>query len=406
MQNAKFEQQKRWLWLLWVGSLMWSSSVLATEVSVEITGSGRHLIKIAVTPFVAQPVSSDQMQAELAAILQNDLRISGFFETLDADRERIQRVHASDLASGEVQFQQWADLGARLLVKGLYERQGDKLRIECRVYDTLGGDFILGKRYESDIAHTRRVIHRLADEIILKMTGESGMSSSRLVFTSNRTGGRELYQIDFDGANLTRLTEDRSLVISPAVSPDGQKICYTSYKENNPDLYLMSVEDRKTEILAMHPGLNFAAAWASDNQTLVLTLSKDGNPELYLLDILSRQETRLTQNQWNDVSPAWSPDSSEIVYTADNIGAPQLYIMNRTGGNLRRLTFRGAYNVSPAWSPTGEAIAFTSSMDGNFNIYTVHPNGDNLQQLTQNFGNNEEPAWSPDGRYLAFQSTR
>ncbi len=54
MQNAKFEQQKRWLWLLWVGSLMWSSSVLATEVSVELR-SGRHLIKIAVTPFVASP---------------------------------------------------------------------------------------------------------------------------------------------------------------------------------------------------------------------------------------------------------------------------------------------------------------------------------------------------------------
>ncbi len=107
----------------------------------------------------------------------------------------------------------------------------------------------MGKRYESDIAHTRRVIHRLADEIILKMTGESGMSSSRLVFTSDRTGGRELYQIDFDGADLTRLTEDRSLVISPAVSPDGQKnLIYTSYKENNPDLYLMSVEDRKTDV--------------------------------------------------------------------------------------------------------------------------------------------------------------
>lgn len=408
MQNTKFGQIQRWrwFWLLWVGSLSWVSSAIATEVSVEITGSGRHLIKIAVTPFVAQSMSSDQMQMELATVLQNDLRISGFFDTLDADREQIRAIHAKDLTSGEVQFQQWADFGARLLVKGIYEQQGGKLKIECRVYDTLGGDFILGKRYESDVMQVRRVMHRFADEIILKMTGESGMSSSKLVFTSTRSGHRELYQIDFDGANLTRLTEDRSLIISPAVSPDGQKICYTSYKDNNPDLYLMYVESQKTDVLAMHPGLNFAAAWAPDNQTLALTLSKDGNPELYLLDILSKQETRLTKNQWNDVSPAWSPDGTEIVYTADNIGAPQLYIMERAGGNPRRLTFRGAYNVSPAWSPTGELISFTSSMDGNFNIYTVQPNGDNLQQLTQNAGNNEEPAWSPDGRYIAFQSTR
>ena len=405
-QKVKYVTRRLWFWLLWMGSLNCSISVMATEVSVEITGSGRHLVKIAVPSFVAQGAKSDQVEADLAVVLQNDLGISGFFDTLDAEQTQIEGLHTNDLTSGEVQFQQWTDLGARLLVKGVYDLQGDMLTVECRVYDTLGGDFILGKRYESDTLHARRIMHRFADEIILKMTGQPGMSSSKLVFTSNRSGSRELYQVDFDGANLTRLTEDSSLIVSPAVSPDGQKICYTSYKENNPDLYLMYTESQQTEVLAMYAGLNFAAAWAPDNQTLALTLSKDGNPELYLLDILSKQETRLTTNQWNDVSPSWSPDGTQLVFTADNIGAPQLYIMDRNGGNLRRLTFRGAYNVSPAWSPTGELITFASSMDGHFNIYTVQPDGDNLQQLTQNSGNNEDPVWSPDGRYIAFQSTR
>lgn len=408
MDKHKVKHFTRWLWLLWIGVLLCcSSAAMATEVSVEITGAGRHLIKIAVPPFVAQGTTSEEVEAELAPVLQNDLSLSGFFDTLDDERAYIEGLHTKDLTSGEVQFEQWADVGARLLVKGVYELQGDMLKVECRVYDTLGGDFILGKRYESDTLHARRIMHRFADEIILKMTGEPGMSSSKLVFTSTRAGGgRELYQVDFDGAKLTRLTEDNSLIVSPAVSPDGQKICYTSYKQNNPDLYLMYAESQQTEMLAMNAGLNFAAAWAPDNQTLALTLSKDGNPELYLLDILSKQETRLTTNQWNDVSPSWSPDGAQLVFTADNIGAPQLYIMDRNGGNLRRLTFRGAYNVSPAWSPTGEFITFASSMDGNFNIYTVQPDGDNLQQLTQNSGNNEDPVWSPDGRYIAFQSTR
>ncbi len=397
---------KCWLGWLGFGWLLFAVSVQAAEVSVELSGAGQRLIKIAVTPFIPQGDVSADMESQLSAVLQNDLRISGFFDTLAEEGVRIDSLHNADLNSGGIQFKEWDALGARLLVKGMYEQVGATIKIECRVYATQGGDFILGKRYESDAAHLRTIVHRFADEIILKMTGERGMSASKIVFTSDRSGNAEVYQIDFDGENLKQLTHEEALVVAPAVSPDGEKIAYTSYKDNNPDLYVMTVATGETECVAMFPGLNFAAAWAPDGQALALTLSKDGNPELYLIDPASQEATRLTNNKWNDVSPSWSPDGSEIVYTADNIGAPQLYILNRAGSAPRRLTFRGSYNVSPSWSPTGEFIAFSSSMDGDFNIYVVQANGDNLRQLTQNQGNNEDPAFSLDGRYIAFQSTR
>lgn len=398
------------LWKILVGSCV---SVLilpfigaAAEVSVEITDSGRHQINIAIPAFVSETGAADSTAETMAAVLRNDLQLSGFFDTMKAQEGTIEGLHHADVKGGLIQFQQWADTGARLLVKGKYRTAGDSVQLEARVYDTLGGDFILGKRYESRLNQKREVIHRFADEIILKMTGKPGMSTTKIVFVADRNGAKELYQIDFDGANLVQLTQDRSLVLSPAVSPDGTKVCYTSYKDNNPDLYAMTLDDRQIDRIAMFAGLNFSADWAPDNRTLAVTLSKDGNPELYTLDSVTQKVQRITRNRWNDVSPAWSPDGMEIAYTADKIGAPQLYIIERTGGNLRRLTFRGSYNVSPAWSPTGDLIAFSSSMDGNFNIYTVQPDGENLRQLTQNAGNNEDPAWSPDGRYLTFQSTR
>ncbi|PIE34360.1 Tol-Pal system beta propeller repeat protein TolB [candidate division KSB3 bacterium] len=407
MKYERLRQMSIWsLTGLWFSCLVFSMTAMADEVSVEITGSDRHQIKIAVPAFVPQSETSEVVNAELSPVLRNDLRISGFFDTLEEEYGQVAGLHNADVKAGSVQFSQWDELGARLLVKGLYELNGTTLVIECRVYDTLGGDFILGKRYESDTSHAREIMHRFADEIILKMTGERGMSSAKLLFTSDRNGGMELYQIDFDGNNMFQLTHDESLIVTPAVSPDGTRVAYTSYIDNNPDLYVLSLETLKPERIAMFAGLNFSADWAPDNQTLAVTLSKDGNPELYLLDSFSQDIVRLTENSWNDLSPAWSPDGQEIVYTADNIGAPQLYIMEHSGQNVRRLTFSGSYNVSPAWSPTGEEIAFSSSMDGQFNIYTIQPNGDYLRQLTQDAGNNEEPAWSYDGRFLAFQSTR
>lgn len=381
------------------------STVSATEVSVEITDRGR-LKKIAIPPFVNRQGTPDELETLLASILQKDLRLSGHFDTLEEESAIIGGIHHADLREQEIQFRRWSEMDARLLVKGNYEVTGDTAKVEIRMYETSGGDFLLGKRYESPIAQVREVIHRFADEIILKMTGRPGMASARIVFVSDRSGSSELYQIDFDGENLTQLTHDNSLILSPAASPDGKRICYTSYKNYNPDLYVLSLDTNQVECIAMHAGLNFAAAWAPDGRTLALTLSKDGNPELYSLDSVSGKALRLTKNYWNDVSPSWSPDGMELVYTADKIGAPQLYILRRGDKAPRRLTFRGSYNVSPAWSPTGEIIAFSSSMDGNFNIYTVQTNGDNLWQLTQNAGNNEDPAWSPDGGYIAFHSTR
>jgi len=403
--------QTRLRQLLWgislgICCLVLSNPVGAEDVSVELSGSGQHLIKIAIPAFLAQGMASEPLSAELAPVLQNDLRISGFFDTLENEAVRIEGIHRDDGSIGDIQFQQWADLGARLLVKGVYQLHGNALVLECRVYDTLGGDFILGKRYEGDVAQARMIIHRFSDEIIEKITGERGISSSKIIFVSNRNGGKELFQIDFDGANLTQLTRDNSLIMSPAVSPDGKKVAYTSYKENNPDLYIMDISAKSSECVAMYPGLNFAADWSPDGSALALTLSKDGNPELYVLDLASKNLTRLTKNKWNDVSVSWSPTGRELIYTADNIGAPHLYIMDRTGGSPRRVSFHGSYNVSPSWSPAGDMIAFASSMEGDFNIYTMQTNGDMLRRLTGGAGRNEDPAWSPDGRYIAFQSTR
>lgn len=393
--------------LSWIGyMLVGSKFVRATEVSVEITDRGRQQIKIAIPPFITQTESSDTLKVEAAAILRKDLHLSGFFDLMENETVNIEGLHNADLKGGEILFGQWAELGARLLVKGSYEIDGDVLKVECRMYDTLGGDFLLGKGYESNVAQLKEVLHRFADEVILKMTGKPGMSSTKIVFVSDRHGAKELYQIDFDGENLVQLTHDKSLILSPSVSPNGKQISYTSYKNNNPDLYILSLDNQEIECVAMFAGLNFSADWSPDGRTLALTLSKDGNPELYLLDSISHKETRLTQNHWNDVSPSWSSDGMQLVYTADQLGAPQLYIIKRGSENMRRLTFRGSYNVSPAWSPTEDLIAFSSSMDGNFNIYTVQTNGDNLRQLTQNAGNNEDPEWSPDGRYIVFQSTR
>ena len=46
----------------------------------------------------------------------------------------------------------------------------------------------------------------------------------------NRSGYKELYYCDIDGAYLKQVTQDKSIVVAPAWTTGGRSILYTSYK--------------------------------------------------------------------------------------------------------------------------------------------------------------------------------
>ena len=108
----KCEWLKRWSILVvfsWFGYMLIASFATAAEVSVEITDRGRQQIKIAIPPFMAQTESSDTLKAEAAAILQNALRLSGFFDVMEDETVNIEGLHHADLKEGGMHFNRWSE---------------------------------------------------------------------------------------------------------------------------------------------------------------------------------------------------------------------------------------------------------------------------------------------------------
>jgi TolB protein len=292
------------------------------------------------------------------------------------------------------------------VIGGKWEIKGDRVRMTGEVRDLPARQPILVKEYHGTLQDWRALVHAFSDDIVQQFTGEPGVSTTRIAFVAPDGPGKELYVMDLDGANLQRLTSDRSIALSPAWSPEGSLLLFTSFRDGSgPRIFVMPSAGGKTFLISGRVGNNTTPAYAPDGREIAATLSVDGNPEIYRMDARGRNPQRLTSNRSIDTSPSWSPTGQEIAFTSDRGGAPQVYLMDREGGNVRRLTFDVTYTDSPSWSPKGDRIAFVARTGEGFDIYSCRTDGTDLR-LVVSGGSNENPRWSPDARHLVFASNR
>ena len=382
------------------------------SIFLDLVKTTQSEVNIAVPHFVSSGGDMDESFAEKSHnILENDLRLFELF--IPVAPNIYSELEKSEAQTGKVNYAAWNQLGAQWLIKGQYEKSlsGDKYKFVFRLFDVVNEQFLVGKRYQGKKRFMRKIMHRFADEVMEQLTGKRGVAETRLAFLSRTPDGKEMYAVDFDGANVQKLTNEQSVILSPDWSPNGRFIVFTSYKEHNPDLILLDPNSRRhRRPLLRLPGINSAPAWSPDGTKISLVLSKDSNSEIYVLNRW-RKLTRLTRHFNIDTSPTWSPDGKKIAFTSDRSGngRPQIYIMDATRGDragVKRITFKSRYNDNPAWSPDGDKIAYTSMVKGNFQIRIYNTETRETTDFTSGLGSKEEPTWSPEGQFLAYRLTR
>jgi len=347
------------------------------------------------------------LTAKIYEVLVNDLTLSGFFKVIDHSLLPNHLKEKEGIPS-MLSIQEWTSSGGEILLAGEATLEGDglNLRLKFHLVDLVEQKHLVGKQYDGHLQNFRNMVHRIADEVILHLTGEMGVHRTKIAYVIRQGESREIFIADFDGANVRPLTQNQSINVSPAWTPDNQKIAFTSYLKRNPDLYLIDLNGKNLQRFSSHPGMNVSPSWSPDGKQIALMMGMEGKSDIYLLDANGGNPRRLTGGHGNESTPRWSPDGRQIVFSSDRSGSPQIYIMSSDGSDVRRLTYEGNYNTSPSWSPKGDRIAFCGRAAGQFHIFTIGTDGSGLKKLTPHGSNNESPCWSPDDRYIAFSSTR
>jgi len=162
-----------------------------------------------------------------------------------------------------------------------------------------------------------------------------------MAFQSDRTLFSNIFVMNADGTEQTRITSGRSFDRSASFSPDGKKIAFDS--------------DLETGKGVDNPERDF---------------------EIFAVGVDGRGLTQLTKNAETDLQPDFSPDGKKIAFVSRRNFAPGIYTMNSDGKQQKKVS-RGPAVVfqSPSWSPDGGRIAFVSDQDGPTNVYTMRADG-------------------------------
>lgn len=391
------------LFVLLLFFILSGNSFPQQEVYIRIT-EGMPAIPLALPQFIAKDQSPETASAAkiLHEVVAADVKYSRVFNPLPASYYSYIRP----LNPNNIFYKDWESIGAKLLVVGEVSagEEGNFL-FESKVYDVKTEKFIFGRRYQSEKSLLRLAAHKLSDEL-MKILGESPIFTSKIVFISNRDGNDELYMMDYDGYNQTRLTFNHITDYMPAWSADGTKIAYTSYREETAGLYILDISAGERTVVQLE-GTNFGAAFSPDGKKLSFCSAiEKGNSEIYVSDSSGKNIKKVTFNKAADTAPTWSPNSREIAFTSDRLGSPQIFIMDAEGSNVRRVSFGGNYFDGPDWAPTGDRIVYVSRVALVFDLYVLNLRTNQAIKLTEGYARNESPTWSPDGRHIIFSSNR
>jgi TolB protein len=380
------------------------------------TGLGVAKPRVAVANFAPRTGAAESSATLFSEVVRNDLDYSGILDLVSTSFHPLQ----SPSVPTELAPTAWTDApaSAQFLAYGNLSAEGNDLSVQAWFQDLRNPSAppIIGRVYRGAVSEpqVRQFAHQFADEIIARLSGGvSGIATTKIAFVSGRGGNKELWLMDYDGANQRQLTSLRSIALTPRWSPDGSRIAFTCYPTSGTLLSAqICIYSMLTERLITWPryrGTNSSPAWSPDGTKIMFMSSMYGTPELFVADTDGSHVRRLTHSVGASTSPAWNPRTGQqVAFVSDRGGLPQLYTMDAEGGDVLKLPLPDmGYVIDPAWSPNGQLLAFSwRRPSGNYDIYLMELASHELVELTRDAGRNERPSWAPDGRHIVFESTR
>lgn len=208
---------------------------------------------------------------------------------------------------------------------------------------------------------------------------------NRILFSSQRDSGiTQVFVMNADGSQPTKLTGGAGGGAGPSWSPDGARIAF----ESSGNLWIVNADGSLPVRLTLG-GTDRTPAWSPDGRMLAFSSARGTHQDIWVLNLQDSSLTNLTNGVGfgGNNSPNWSPDGRKIVYFSDQTGNFEIFSMNADGTSQVQLTHLNQSAMYPRYTPNGGSILFSAGACSCLkDIFIMNPDGSNQRIVSHTQG--------------------
>jgi TolB protein len=174
----------------------------------------------------------------------------------------------------------------------------------------------------------------------------------KLVITLGGVDGNpDIYVLDINTRRKTRLTTHRAIDTEGTWSPDGQYIYFTSDRSGGPQIYRVLTSRGTPERVTFEGSYNARPRLSPDGKKLAMVTNDRGNFRIAVMD-LDRKSVLVLSRGRQDESPSFAPNSDSLIYATREGRNGVLETVSADGLIRQKLAARAGGDVrEPVWSP-------------------------------------------------------
>ncbi len=163
-------------------------------------------------------------------------------------------------------------------------------------------------------------------------------------------GNPDIFILDITSRQTKRLTTHRAIDTEGAWSPDGRYIYFTSDRSGGPQIYRISINGGTPERVTFEGSYNARPRLSPDGTRLAMVHNDRGNYRIAVMNI-ERRDLLVLSNGRQDESPSFAPNSDSLIYATRQRGDGVLETVS-ADGLIRQKMASGQGDVrEPVWSP-------------------------------------------------------
>jgi TolB protein len=163
-------------------------------------------------------------------------------------------------------------------------------------------------------------------------------------------GNLDIHVLDINTRQSRRLTTHRSIDTEGSWAPDGRHIYFTSDRSGGPQIYRVAADGGTPERITFEGSYNARPRLSADGMKLAMVHNDRGNYRIAVLD-MERDELLVLSTGTQDESPSFAPNSDTLIYATRQGREGVLETVSADGLIRQRLASGGGDVREPVWSP-------------------------------------------------------